>query len=55
MILKDKLNGLSFLFKYPKDFDIDLYDIGVILNNALENAIEATRLLDRNKYISLNF
>lgn len=48
--------GINFIidFKYPKDFDIDVYDIGVILNNALENAIEATKLLDRNKYISLS-
>ncbi|MBR5596898.1 MAG: sensor histidine kinase [Lachnospiraceae bacterium] len=41
-------------FNYPKELQIDVYDIGVILNNALENAIEATTLLKRDKYVSLH-
>lgn len=41
-------------FSYPKELQIDVYDIGVILNNALENAIEAAAWLNRNKYVSLH-
>ena len=41
-------------FSYPKDLQIDVYDIGVVLNNALENAIEAATLLERDKYVSLH-
>ena len=41
-------------FNYPKELQIDVYDIGVILNNALENAIEAAALLNRDKYVSLH-
>lgn len=41
-------------FSYPKELQIDVYDIGVILNNALENAIEAATLLKRDKYVSLH-
>ena len=41
-------------FSYPKELQIDVYDIGVILNNALENAIEAATLLERDKYVSLH-
>ena len=41
-------------FNYPKELQIDVYDIGVVLNNALENAIEAARLLNRDKYVSLH-
>jgi len=41
-------------FNYPKELQIDVYDIGVILNNALENAIEAATLLERDKYVSLH-
>ena len=40
-------------FSYPKELQIDVYDIGVVLNNALENAIEAAALLERDKYVSL--
>lgn len=48
--------GVKFLvdFSYPKELTIDVYDIGVILNNALENAIEASSILEKDKYISLN-
>ena len=41
-------------FSYPKGLQIDVYDIGVVLNNALENAIEAAMLLERDKYVSLH-
>lgn len=41
-------------FYYPKELQIDVYDIGVVLNNALENAIEAATLLERDKYVSLH-
>ena len=41
-------------FSYPKELQIDVYDIGVVLNNALENAIEAATLLERDKYVSLH-
>ncbi|MBE5949157.1 MAG: GHKL domain-containing protein [Lachnospiraceae bacterium] len=41
-------------FSYPKELQIDVYDIGVILNNALENAIEAAALPEREKYVSLH-
>lgn len=48
--------GVKFLvdFSYPKEVQIDVYDIGIILNNALENAIEATSLVEVDKYISLH-
>ncbi|MBQ6885966.1 MAG: sensor histidine kinase [Lachnospiraceae bacterium] len=41
-------------FSYPKELQIDVYDIGVVLNNVLENAIEAATLLERDKYVSLH-
>ena len=41
-------------FSYPKELKIDAYDIGVILNNALENAIEAASLVETIKYVSLH-
>ena len=41
-------------FNYPKVLQIDVYDIGVILNNALENAIEAAAQQERDKYVSLH-
>ena len=41
-------------FTYPKELQIDVYDIGVILNNALENAIEATTMLEADKYVLLH-
>ena len=40
-------------FNYPKELQIDVYDVGVILNNALENAIGATCLVKADKYVSL--
>ncbi len=48
--------GIKFSvdFIYPKELQIDVYDIGIILNNALENAIEATSYVETDKYISLH-
>ena len=48
--------GIRFLvdFSYPKELQIDVYDIGVILNNALENAIEAASVVEFDKEISLH-
>ncbi len=40
-------------FAYPSNLLIDIYDIAVILNNALENAIEACRKTGGNKQIRL--
>lgn len=41
-------------FSYPPNLLIDIYDIAVILNNALENAIEACRKAEGNKQIKLH-
>ena len=41
-------------FAYPPNLLIDIYDIAVILNNALENAIEAYRKAEGNKQIKLH-
>ena len=41
-------------FTYPPNLLIDIYDIAVILNNALENAIEACRKAEGNKQIKLH-
>ncbi|MBR5913315.1 MAG: GHKL domain-containing protein [Selenomonadaceae bacterium] len=38
-------------FTCPKNFDV--YDVSIILNNALENAIEACAKVDREKFISI--
>ena len=40
-------------FVYPHKLPIDVYDIAVILNNALENAIEACGMVESEKQISL--
>lgn len=40
-------------FTYPHRQQIDVYDIGIVLNNALENAIEASRKVKGKKSISL--
>ncbi len=40
-------------FTYPDKQQIDVYDIGIVLNNALENAIEASSKLDGKKNIRL--
>ena len=41
-------------FAYPPNLLIDIYDIAIILNNALENAIEACRKTEGNKQIKLH-
>ena len=41
-------------FAYPPNLLIDIYDIAVILNNALENAIEACRKTEGTKQIKLH-
>lgn len=41
-------------FAYPPNVLIDIYDIAVVLNNALENAIEACRKVEGNKQIKLH-
>ena len=41
-------------FAYPPNLLIDIYDIAVILNNALENAIEACRKTECNKQIKVH-
>ena len=40
-------------FTYPDKQQIDVYDIGIVLNNALENAIEASSKVEGGKCISL--
>ena len=40
-------------FTYPDKQQIDVYDIAIVLNNALENAIEASRNAPGKKTISL--
>lgn len=47
-------NNISFEadFIYPKQ-QIDVYDIGIVLNNALENAIEASSKLEGKKSICM--
>ncbi|MBR2403179.1 MAG: GHKL domain-containing protein [Lachnospiraceae bacterium] len=47
--------GIKFSvdFNYPKELQIDVYDVGIILNNALENAIEAASMVKADKYVSL--
>lgn len=41
-------------FNYPSERQIDVYDIGVVLHNALENAIEACSKAEGEPYISLH-
>ena len=40
-------------FTYPDKQQIDVYDIGIVLNNGLENAIEASSRVEGKKSISL--
>ena len=40
-------------FTYPDKQQIDVYDIGIVLNNTLENAIEASSKAEGKKSISL--
>ena len=41
-------------FVYPQKLSIDVYDIAVILNNALENAVEACCKVEGKKEIKLH-
>ncbi|PXV93406.1 GHKL domain-containing protein [Lachnotalea glycerini] len=47
--------GISFTcdFFYPKGLQFSAFDISIILNNALENALEAVKQQKRNAYIKL--
>ena len=47
--------GISFQadFTYPDQKQIDVYDIGIVLSNALENAVEAAGKADGAKKISV--
>ena len=45
---------LDVEFRYPSELKIDVYDIGIILNNALENAVEACSKVEGDKRISLH-
>ncbi len=47
---KQNINFISD-FIYPDKNQIDVYDIGIVLNNALENAVEAARKTAGNKKI----
>lgn len=40
-------------FYYPQDSNVNAFDVGVILNNALQNALENTKE-DENSYISVS-
>ncbi len=40
-------------FTYPDKHQIDVYDIGIVLNNALENAIEASDKVEGRKNVIL--
>lgn len=40
-------------FRYPIRDEVDVYDIGIILNNALDNAIEACEKISNNRKIWL--
>ena len=48
-------HGISFIsdFVAPTTEQIDIYDIAVILNNALDNAFEACRCMDGNSEVTL--
>lgn len=42
-----KDRGIQFdsEFRFPKDFGIDAFDLSIILNNSLDNALEACEIL----------
>ena len=50
---KAKKNFIKFEanFTFPKNFDV--YDVAIILNNALENALEACEKVSGDKFISI--
>lgn len=51
--LKRKNIAVNFNFHYPQKNDFDIYNISVILNNALQNATEAAEKTKNSPYISL--
>ncbi len=47
--------SLEIAFVYPKNMGIEAFDLGIILNNALENAIEACGKLEpRERYVKVD-
>ncbi|MCM1173270.1 MAG: GHKL domain-containing protein [Clostridium sp.] len=52
--IEKKQIGFDVDFTYPSKLSIDVYDIAVILNNALENAIEACCKVEEQKQIRLS-
>ncbi|MBO6304181.1 MAG: sensor histidine kinase [Selenomonadaceae bacterium] len=50
---KRKNISVNFNFRYPTSKDFDIYDISVILNNALQNATEAAEKVKNSSRISL--
>ena len=44
---------VSFVFHYPQNGVFDVYDISIILNNALQNAMDACGKVASSPYISL--
>lgn len=49
--------GIAFdgEFLYPAGFMIEAFDLGIVLNNALDNAIEACRKLPDNSFREIRF
>lgn len=45
--------AFSYEFRYPDDLAVDAFDLGIILNNGLENAMEACRAQE-GAYVSLS-
>ena len=52
-ICKERKITVDFNFYYPKNSCFDIYDLGIVLNNALQNAVEATEKVDDNSCVSL--
>lgn len=50
---KRKQIDISFVFHYPQNGVFDVYDMSIILNNALQNAMEACGNATLSPYISL--
>jgi len=50
----EKKIAFSSDFVYPTRLNLDIYDLAVILNNGLENAIEACNGIEQEPYIKLN-
>ena len=50
---RQKNIDVTFAFRYPPGNNFGVYDVSIILNNALENAVEACGKVAENPYISL--